>query len=236
MLLSCTKRAKTVAVDPAEMTGGASAVTAVDRAAKRSFRLQTGEQAAKAMFQGREVEAFMSENLEDVVQEGRWRAVLSKNLAHNHRKLLSKMEHTYRMVNQMQRNLTKKAPLDKTPTPANTPTPNRSHSPRTASRKPPALPTIPPPDHAKLGGGAMPCYSYSACVARPASALPMASAGWLPAPAPLPIASLPAGSQPIPGAGEPNRMTGCERRALPRIQPGRGRGRGAGGAGPDALR
>ena len=53
--------------------------------------MHTGEQAAKAMFMLRKIQDYMVENLDDVVQEGRWRAVMSKEMSSRHRTLMAKI-------------------------------------------------------------------------------------------------------------------------------------------------
>jgi len=64
-------------------------------------KLQVGEKANRAMFQTVEINSYLRDNMDSVIQEGRWRAVLSKDLASRHRRLMSKIEHTDRSLGQL---------------------------------------------------------------------------------------------------------------------------------------
>mmetsp|Transcript_13800 Transcript_13800/g.36617 ORF Transcript_13800/g.36617 Transcript_13800/m.36617 type:complete len:257 (-) Transcript_13800:14-784(-) len=62
--------------------------------------MHTGEQAAGAMFQLKKIHEYMVENLDDVVQEGRWRAVMSKEMHLRHRLVLTKLGEVDQLVRQ----------------------------------------------------------------------------------------------------------------------------------------
>ena len=64
-------------------------------------RLQTGEQAARSMFQLREVEQYMTENLNDEVQEGRWRSILQRDVHKHHRAVKGSIDENARMLEQL---------------------------------------------------------------------------------------------------------------------------------------
>ena len=78
---------------------------AMRQSTRANLQLQTGEQAAKAMFQLREVEAYMTESLNDEVQEGRWRTKLQRDVHKHHQRLMGRMEEQSRRLAQMQRTL-----------------------------------------------------------------------------------------------------------------------------------
>jgi len=75
--------------DAAELSGKSQSI----QPSRKSpwLKMHTGEQASKAMFQLRKIQDYMVENLDDVVQEGRWRAVMSKEMSSRHRTLMAKI-------------------------------------------------------------------------------------------------------------------------------------------------
>lgn len=60
-------------------------------------------------FMVKEVEAYVRENLGDVVQEGRWRVVLSKEMSRFHFKSMAKIEATHELLVRQQRDASRAA-------------------------------------------------------------------------------------------------------------------------------
>ena len=98
----------TVAAVPV-LAGAARQPALNRRESASSLELQTGEQAARAMFALREVETYMNENLDDVALEGRWRTHLSKDIAQKHQKLSKALEMMDRALAQVHRTVLRQA-------------------------------------------------------------------------------------------------------------------------------
>lgn len=80
-----------------------SSLSRTSRSATKTLSLQKGENAAKAMFQLREMELYMNANIDEVVQESRWRAVMQKDMASRHRKLMKRMDRAQQAVRQLEK-------------------------------------------------------------------------------------------------------------------------------------
>jgi len=73
--------------------------TATPRGDATTFH--TGERAMRAMFLTTQVDKYLREHMDGIIQEGRWRAVLSRDMAGRHRRVIQKLDQTDRAVAQI---------------------------------------------------------------------------------------------------------------------------------------